>query len=171
MKYDNIVNFADENKSNITVALVNCFEDIKKQGRYKSYLNQEYKISKIENTFKISTEPESKSLEEIVFMSDTVNNVSICGRGGSGKTFQLIRLAEYILSPDNKKDSVEPIYIPLNQFNNIPVVFENIIEMKICELLKAYNIDTKKFMLCEGNYSGKTPLLLLKLLIQIHVKK
>lgn len=63
MKNNNIVNYVSEINSNISVALINCFENIKKQGRYKSYLNQKYKISKIENTFKISTDPESKSLE------------------------------------------------------------------------------------------------------------
>ena len=161
MKCDNSVNFFDENNSNIAEVLIKCFESIKNQGRYKSYSNQKYKISKIKNTFKISTEPESKSLEEIVFMNGTVNNVSICGRGGSGKTFQLIHLAEYILSPDNKKDNVEPLYIPLNQFNTIPDGYENLIEKKIYDLLNEYNIDTKKFLSCEGNYFGKTPLLLL----------
>lgn len=63
--------------------------------------------------------------------------------------------------PIIKKDNVEPLYIPLNQFNTIPAGYANLIEMKIYELLNIYNIDIKKFMLCEDNYSGKTPLLLL----------
>lgn len=44
-------------------------------------------------------------------MNGTVNNVSICGRGGSGKTFQLIHLAEYILSSLNLPQNPNPLIL------------------------------------------------------------
>lgn len=108
---------------NIKVISKEYFHKVMKYGRFKSYNDSKKNfIEEIENRLSVNGEDKSMTLEDIVFNNKTslnaVKSVSLLGRGGSGKTHQMLRLIDMIIS-SHEYANVMPFYLPLNIFNNM----------------------------------------------------
>ena len=98
------------------------FNIIKNRGRFKGYSEvQESKevITKIADVIFLKNLEGSieKTLEEIVFPQEMEwkDSISLCGKGGSGKTYQFLRLIEIILDENNNKyHEIIPFYLEIN---------------------------------------------------------
>ena len=92
---------------------INWFTQKCGTGRYRSYSSSQGKrqIEEIKN--KLDTKDgKPRYLIDIVFDgSGNTNSINLCGKGGSGKTFQILRVIHAIL---NEKKDILPFYIPLS---------------------------------------------------------
>ena len=104
------------------------FEKIKGRGRFRGYDQSKGKrITQIKDT--VLSNGQEITLEEIVFpgkSEDAAHSVSLCGRGGSGKTHQFLTLIDGILNgialsdvpgntPIQRYSQTIPFYIELNK--------------------------------------------------------
>ena len=123
------------------------FSIIKNRGRFKGYSDvqeSEEVITEIADTIFLKNIEGSieTTLEEIVFPQDQKWNdsISLCGKGGSGKTYQFLCLIDIILDENNKiYHEIIPFYLALNDIkkNHEEAVLKSISEnhdLKIDEL-------------------------------------
>ena len=103
---------ADDN-TDIHQLAVDWFNTQSSTGRYRGYGKSKGKrqIKEIKN--KLDTaDSEPRYLIDIIFdESDNTHSINLCGKGGSGKTFQILRSIDTIL---NDKPTILPFYIPLS---------------------------------------------------------
>ena len=98
------------------------FSIIKNRGRFKGYSDvqeSEEVITEISDTIFLKNIEGSKekTLEDIVFPQDHnwKDSISLCGKGGSGKTYQFLRLIDIILDENNEiYHGIIPFYLELN---------------------------------------------------------
>lgn len=106
-------------------------EELGTHGRFKKYNETNGKRIIIENKIKANNHPdESYKLYELVFEIVPQKSISLHGKGGTGKTFQLLSLYNLIIDPSNESnDSINiitidkiknciPFYIELNNLND-----------------------------------------------------
>lgn len=93
------------------------YEKKKGSGRYRGYFYSKGRkeITRIKNKL-LTNSGRELDLYKILFDYDGSNthSVNLCGRGGSGKTFQILRCIEEILQSD---ENLLPFYIPLGNLN------------------------------------------------------
>lgn len=137
------------------------FKKIENYGRFKSY-SETYKnpIRNILDT--IIRDKKQFSLEDIVFPSnrndknvDWSHSVSLCGKGGTGKTHQFLNLIREILYGKKedgklKYSNIVPFYIELNDINNLESISDNVIIDELSRNLDI-NEDSVKQLLASAN--------------------
>lgn len=122
------------------------FNIIRNRGRFKGYSDvqeSEEVITGIADAIFLKNIEGcvEKTLEEIVFPKDHTwsNSVSLCGKGGSGKTYQFLHLIEIILDEKNKMyQEIIPFYLELN---DIKRNYENPV---LYPISKNYEIDIER---------------------------
>lgn len=112
--------------SNVKIAAYNYFNKIHRLGRFEKYWPKDsddtnHYISGIDVSLSASGS-ESVSFEEVLFPSSTVpeeekSSICLCGKGGIGKTFMILRAMETIFTED-KYDRITPFYIALQKANS-----------------------------------------------------
>ena len=106
------VTSVDDN-TDIHQLAVDWFKTQSSTGRYDSYGKTKGKrrIKEIKN--KLDTDDgEPRYLIDIIFDgSDNTHSINLCGKGGSGKTFQILHAIDKIL---NERPTILPFYIPLS---------------------------------------------------------
>lgn len=119
------------------------FNIIKNRGRFKGYSDvqeSEEVITEITDSIFMQNIGGSieKTLEEIVFPEDHKwgDSISLCGKGGSGKTYQILRLIEIILDEKNRiYHGIIPFYLELNDIKN------NYEEAVLCSISKEHDLN------------------------------